>query len=930
MSKTQDSINNIGGIDVKFPYEPYELQKSFMESVIKAIKDGKNALLESPTGTGKTLSLICASLACILSNKTNKILGGKTLEEEKKVNQDDILVSQLISLKGAIEKDLKKPKSILSNKMNIIYTSRTHSQLKQVISEVRKSSYCKEFHQKGLKAALLASRDLLCINPAKGNLSGDHLNNFCRLLVQNRKCIYYNSLRGSKNNEEAQFNELVDIEDMVKMGKRGTFCPYFAVKDAQENADLILVPYNYLLSPSVRDAMDLKTKNSIVIIDEAHNVESVAEEASSFFVKQTDLAKFIEALKRFATFHKDSLMSNEKEKVEEVNINFTALSKLGICLAKTDEFLTNVTLIDSRDPRNQKMSRDQIGMRWSVKEIARQHVVYSANHVVKHLYNNLDYKSLKEARVDDAIAQVVTLLTKGFLDSEAIDVSFLDHYDNKTLREDVLTFVQMKKFVSSILSQELFDFPEYYDVIITNDEKYENPKRRRSIESNVFGWNRKFKSRDQEEEEEHSERSYEVTPKIMNFACLQPIPTFIRIKREGLRSLILTSGTLGPLDVLERHIGGNYLKFEIKLQNDHVIDPKRVWAGVVTGNDEDPNILSSAYNKRGDLNYITALGRALYGFIKSVPSGVLVFFGSYMVMNNTLSCWKRLGLYSKMEMEKSIFVENRPPGFVRDNDIIPESTQALFTRYKDNIDSGRASMFFAICRGRMAEGIDFSDDYCRGIFLCGIPYPSRYEDTTALKMDYLDKLSVATGENLNLSHEWYTTQAIKAINQAIGRSIRHIEDYGAIMLADYRFRFPPVKTSISKWVLDRLKVYTKIEDCMEELSSFFVPFESTKKAKKPAPKKELESPARPAREFVPIKLDNSLQFKSRDTSRNSKLKEMPFYKFNADTRKMQQQYGNSIINYLAKPNKPQPTKQRTADAKQGGFSFKSVKDWNFS
>ncbi|UKK02940.1 helicase [Theileria orientalis] len=926
MSKTQDSINNIDGIDVKFPYEPYELQKSFMESVIRAIKDSKNALLESPTGTGKTLSLICASLACILSNKTSKILGGKAIEEEKKVNQDDLLVSQLIGLKGAIERDLKKPKSILSNKMNIIYTSRTHSQLKQVINEVRKSSYCKEFHQKGLKAALLASRDLLCINQAKGNLSGDHLNNFCRLLVQNRKCIYYNTLRGSKN-EDAQFTDLVDIEDMVKIGKKGAFCPYFAVKDAQENADLILVPYNYLLSPSVREAMDLKTKNSIVIIDEAHNVESIAEEASSFFVKQTDLSKFIEALKRFATFHKDSLMNNEKEKVDEVNINFTSLSKLGICLAKTDEFLTDVTLIDSRDPRNQKMSRDKIGMRWSVKEISRQHVVYSASSVVKYLYNNLDYKSLKEAKVDEAIAQVSNFLTKGFLDSEAIDVSFLDHYDNKTLREDVLTFLQMKKFMSSILSQELFDFPEYYDVIITNDERFENQKRQRSIESNVYGWNRKFKSRDQEEEAEQPEYSYDVTPKIMNFSCLQPIPTFIRIKREGLRSLILTSGTLGPLDVLERHIGGNYLKFEIKLQNNHVIDPKRVWAGVITGNDEDPNILSSAFNKRGDLNYITALGRSLYGFIKTVPSGVLVFFGSYMVMNNTLSVWKRLGLYSKMEMVKSIFVENRPPSFVRDNDIIPESTQALFTRYKDNIDNGRASMFFAICRGRMAEGIDFSDDYCRGIFLCGIPYPNRYEDTTALKMDYLEKLSVTTGEKANLANEWYTTQAIKAINQAIGRSIRHIEDYGAIMLADYRFRFPPVKTSISKWVLERMKIYTKIEDCMEDLESFFIQFESTKKAKPLVPKKE---PEKPEREFVPIKLDTSLQFKSRETNKNSKLKEMPFYKFNADTKRIQQQYGNSIINYLAKPNKPQLTKQRTTDVKQGGFSFKSVKDWNFS
>lgn len=34
--------------------------------------------------------------------------------------------------------------------------------------------------------------------------------------------------------------------------------------------------------------------------------------------------------------------------------------------------------------------------------------------------------------------------------------------------------------------------------------------------------------------------------------------------------------------------------------------------------------------------------------------------------------------------------------------------------------------------------------------------------------------------------EWYRQQASRAVNQAIGRVIRHREDYGAIFLCDHR------------------------------------------------------------------------------------------------------------------------------------------------
>ena len=53
----------LNGIPIHFPFAPYECQKNYMTTIINALNQSENALLESPTGTGKTLCLLCATLA---------------------------------------------------------------------------------------------------------------------------------------------------------------------------------------------------------------------------------------------------------------------------------------------------------------------------------------------------------------------------------------------------------------------------------------------------------------------------------------------------------------------------------------------------------------------------------------------------------------------------------------------------------------------------------------------------------------------------------------------------------------------------------------------------------------------------------------------------------------------------------------------------
>ena len=59
-------------------------------------------------------------------------------------------------------------------------------------------------------------------------------------------------------------------------------CPYFLQRNRVEFADLVLMPYNYLFNEKVRSNFKVRYEDSIVIMDEAHNVEKVAEEVASF------------------------------------------------------------------------------------------------------------------------------------------------------------------------------------------------------------------------------------------------------------------------------------------------------------------------------------------------------------------------------------------------------------------------------------------------------------------------------------------------------------------------------------------------------------------------------------------------------------------------------------------------------------------------
>lgn len=64
-------------------------------------------------------------------------------------------------------------------------------------------------------------------------------------------------------------------------------------------------------------------------------------------------------------------------------------------------------------------------------------------------------------------------------------------------------------------------------------------------------------------------------------------------------------------------------------------------------------------------------------------------------------------------------------------------------------------------------------------------------------------------------------EAMKATNQAIGRVIRHGQDYGVIVLVDYRFAWPRLFQNISGWLRDDVAIESNFPTTKKLITDFF-------------------------------------------------------------------------------------------------------------
>ncbi|KAJ3690877.1 hypothetical protein LUZ61_020041 [Rhynchospora tenuis] len=746
----------IGGVPVEFPYKPYGSQLAFMGRVIATLDRARrqghcHALLESPTGTGKSLSLLCSALAWqqhyksrpppSLTQVNDPLLHGGGFIPEPEPSRNMEPSTPATTAKG--------PKKKLAPV--IFYASRTHSQISQVIREYRKTTY-------RVPMAILASRKHYCTN--KHVCMSENIDETCKTLLKDEGlgCVEFKNANKVKSHPSLQkggCNEVHDIEDLVKVGHSVKGCAYFAAQTMAAEAQLVFCPYSYVVNPIVRRAMDVDIKGSILILDEAHNIEDMAREGGSVDVDEEVLSVLQTELGQLCTHESVVMIYQPLHDVVQGLVSWIAQKK------------------DNLEKREFEHHSSYWTGDKAVRELQNAGITQQCFPILQECAT----KAVKASSESESDGVYLSGISAAILEGIFSSLSYF-YSENGCHTSDYQLALQ--KYIQ------------------------------RDPKNATFGWKCTF-----------------------SLWCLNPSVVFRDIANLSL-SVILTSGTLSPMGSFASELG---VQFETIMEAPHVIDVEsQLWASVIPwGPANCP--LNASYKTADNYTFQDALGVSLEEICKVVPGGALVFFPSYKLLDKLQMRWSQTGQWSRLNAEKPVFVE--PRGSAEDFDSAlkgyydaiagknkPPSKKTGRKQISKNrviknsalvVQKGAA--FLAVCRGKVSEGIDFSNENARVVVIVGIPFPNINDVQVVLKKRYNDTYKSSKG--LLSGSEWYCHQAFRALNQAAGRCIRHRLDYGAIILLDERFKEERNLMYISKWLKSSIKHYSSFEDSLDGLQSFF-------------------------------------------------------------------------------------------------------------
>ncbi|XP_066113773.1 ATP-dependent DNA helicase DDX11 isoform X1 [Saccopteryx bilineata] len=927
-NKTQE----IGGIHFPFPFTPYSIQKDFMANLYQVLEAGKIGIFESPTGTGKSLSLICGALSwlrdfeqkkrqeearlleagtaplndeknqppcisyscqetpgtlrpaaepdwvtefvqkrkerdladqlkkeqirrkkreerlqqlrhntqfkhaakrerqeeeeieCLLRLSRDTLAAGSEAEplEGLAPGEEELVLSEYESEeeKGAasgLDEDENEDDLEEEHITKIYYCSRTHSQLAQFVHEVQKSPFGKD-----TRLVTLGSRQNLCINEDVKHLGFVQLiNDRCMELQRSRlesksraeneegkrrrqepraACPFYKYRQLQLLRDEVLL-EVMDIEQLVTLGKEAGACPYYGSRFAIPAAQLVVLPYQMLLHTATRQAAGIRLQGQVVIIDEAHNLIDTITGIHSTEVSGSQLCQAHSQLLQYMERYRKRLKAKNLMYIKQI-------------LYLLEQFVTTLGGNIKQNPNTQSLSQTGTELK-TINDFLFQSQIDNINLFKVRRYCEKSMVSRKLFGFTERYGAVLTT------PCEQPRLAGFQHFLQSLqpgLTEAPTPPVQAGTARAPRPASPLMHIEGFLAALTTANQDG------RVILS----------------------RQGSLSQSSLKFLLLNPAVPFAQVVKE-CRAVVIAGGTMQPVsDFREQLLACAGVEAErlVEFSCGHVIPPDNILPLVICRGPSNQQ-LEFTYLRRELPQVMDETGRILCNLCNVVPGGVICFFPSYEYQHQVHAHWDKSGLLARLSVRKKIFQEPKRADQVER--VLTEYSRCIEVRLgtqalgphgglaAENVWSqlwwslqchGQAggivtgALLLSVVGGKMSEGINFSDNLGRCVVMVGMPYPNIKSPELQEKMAYLDQILPRSPGQAPPGKALVENLCMKAVNQSIGRAIRHQKDFASIVLLDQRYTRPPVLAKLPAWIRDRVQVKATFGPAFAALRKF--------------------------------------------------------------------------------------------------------------
>jgi len=179
--------------------------------------------------------------------------------------------------------------------------------------------------------------------------------------------------------------------------------------------------------------------------------------------------------------------------------------------------------------------------------------------------------------------------------------------------------------------------------------------------------------------------------------------------------------------------------------------------------------------------------------------------------------WSADRTLEKIELRKKVFYEPTETAQV----------ESILRDYGKEIQRSRGpgksngALLMAVVGAKLSEGLNFTDDLARAVVMVGLPYPNASSPELKERLKYVSNLPKQKGETEDAGKELYENMCLNAVNQSIGRAIRHQKDWASLVLVDTRYSLPRVQHKLPSWISSHIKVTSTFGATMKMLGEFY-------------------------------------------------------------------------------------------------------------